>query len=353
MQQQIYLPQKQDLTIKVIAKWQESYDLMIAWWDYYSKLENVESSTWQIDIFESTVDNLKIDFDDTKTWSYNLLTDNFQENNTWTIYIDNTPIITNPQEYAINWVEVNENTNDAVTQNIDSNNDWIFNWTWDTEINLPPIFQDTTPPITNHTLSWELLPNSTWTYIETTTITLNSQDNELWSWIDKIYYAIWTDTGTLIYLPYIEPIIVNWVWNYTLNYYWVDKFGNIETIKTTNFSLVERPETYKGNISWFIYEDLNSNWVKDSTEKTMAWWKICIDINQDSDCQENTEPFNLTNNDWYYEFNWLATGIYKILEIPHQNWIVTNPSIKYYNIQLSNWQKVTNKNFGNLKTKGK
>lgn len=350
---QIYLPQKQDLTVKVIAKWQENYDLMIAWWDYYTKLENVETSTWQIDSFESTVDNIKIDFDDTKTWSYNLLTDNFQENNTWTVYIENTPVIINSQEYDINWTEVNENTNNAVTQNIDTNNDGIFNWTWDIEINLPPVFQDTISPTTNYTLSWELLQNTTWTYIDKVDLTLNSQDNDEWSWVDKIYYAIWTDTWTLIYLPYTESITVNWIWNYTLNYYAIDKFWNIEQTKTINFSLVERPETYQWEISWYVYEDLNNNWVKDSIEKSMAWWKICIDLNNNNDCEESTEPFNLTNNDWYYDFNWLATWNYKILEIPHQNWILTNPTSKYYTIQLSNWQKVTNKDFWNLKTKGK
>lgn len=132
-----------------------------------------------------------------------------------------------------------------------------------------------------------------------------------------------------------------------------NNFWNIEETKSTSSKLIERPETYQWEISWYVYEDLNSNWVKDSLEKTMAWWKICIDINNNWDCEENTEPFNLTNNDWYYDFSWLATWIYKILEIPHQNWIVTNPTSKYFTITLSNWQKVTNKNFGNLKTKAK
>ena len=132
-----------------------------------------------------------------------------------------------------------------------------------------------------------------------------------------------------------------------------NKFWNQEEPKIINFTLVERPETYQWEISWYIYEDLNSNWIKETTEKTMAWWKICIDKNNNNDCEENIEPFILTNNQGYYEFNWLTTWIYKILEIPHQNWILTNPTTKYYTINLSNWQKVTNKNFWNLKTKWK
>jgi len=351
---QIYLPQKQNLTVKVIAKSQENYDLMVAWWDYYTKLEKVSTSTGQIDTFTSTWNELTIDFDDTKTWSYNLLTDNFQENNTWTIYIDQSPIITSLQEYNIDWQKVQDNSNDAVTQSIDTNNDWIFYWTWDVEITLPPVFQDLLAPTTTVSFSWIQTPNQTGSYIETTTITLQAEDNEWWSWVDKIYYSLdntWSTDKT--YLEYTSPIIVNWVNNYTLTYYSVDKFWNKETPKIENFALTEKPETYQWEINWYVYEDTNSNWIKDTWENVMAWWKMCIDKNNNWTCEENIEPFILSNNNWYYEFNWLATWIYKVLEIPHQNWIVMNPSIKYYTIQLSNWQKVANKNFGNLKTKVK
>ena len=62
------------------------------------------------------------------------------------------------------------------------------------------------------------------------------------------------------------------------------------------------------------------------------------------------KPFNVTNNDWYYEFDSLETWTYKILEIPHQNWIVTNNNWYYY-IKLSNWELITDNNFGNYKIK--
>lgn len=134
---QIYLPQKQDLIVKVIAKWEEIYDLMIAWWDYYTKIASVETSTWQIDTFKSLVDNIKIDFDDNKTWDYDLLIDNFQENSTWTIYIDSSISIPNSQEYIIDWQKVKENTNDSVSYKIDTNNDSVY----DTITLLPSIFR--------------------------------------------------------------------------------------------------------------------------------------------------------------------------------------------------------------------
>jgi len=119
-----------------------------------------------------------------------------------------------------------------------------------------------------------------------------------------------------------------------------------------NFTLTERPETYAWNINWYIYDDSNKNSIIDSWEKTMAWCKVYIDLNNNNDCEENIELFNVTNNDWYYEFDSLVTWTYKILEIPHQNWVVTNPTIWYYNVNLLNWQVVTNKIFWNFKIKG-
>lgn len=83
----------------------------------------------------------------------------------------------------------------------------------------------------------------------------------------------------------------------------------------------------------------------------MAWWKVCIDTNNNNDCEENIEPFNVTNNNWYYEFNWLSTWTYNIKLIPHKNWELTNPTSWRYTITLSNWQVITNKNFWAYKTK--
>ena len=116
------------------------------------------------------------------------------------------------------------------------------------------------------------------------------------------------------------------------------------------FTIVQTPPpTNTGHISGYVYEDTNSNWIKDTWEKTMAWWKVCIDTNNNG----TSETFNVTNNQWYFEFNGLQTGSYKILEIPHQNWTIFSPSIWYYQVTLTNWQQVNNKNFWNKNTKKK
>ncbi|MDD2907318.1 MAG: hypothetical protein PHH98_01625 [Candidatus Gracilibacteria bacterium] len=85
----------------------------------------------------------------------------------------------------------------------------------------------------------------------------------------------------------------------------------------------------------------------------MAGWKVCIDKNNNNDCEENIETFNVTNNNGYYEFDGLITGTYIIKLIPHQNWEITNPTSGKYNIILGNGQVKDNNNFGAYKTKGK
>ena len=48
----------------------------------------------------------------------------------------------------------------------------------------------------------------------------------------------------------------------------------------------------KWSISWYVKWDTNAS---------MAGWKICIDTNKNSTCEENKEPFQITDNKWYYK----------------------------------------------------
>ena len=168
---------------------------------------------------------------------------------------------------------------------------------------------------------------------------------------NKTYFTL--DNYYPQYTAYTWPINVNWLWNYTLKYYSVDMFWNKEIEKIKNFSIVAQPETYSWKISWYVYEDTNKNGVKDTWENTMAWWKVCRDVNNNWTCEENNEPFQISNNQGHYEFNWLATGSYKIIEVPHQNWSILSPTVWYYSITLTNGQQVMNQNFGNKNTKKK
>ncbi len=343
---QIYLPQKKDLIVKVIAKDTENYDLMIAWWDYYTKLEWIETNSWQIDTFNITREKIEIDFDNEKTWNYDLLVDDFQNNWTWTVYIWNIKTNQTKEQYTISWTWVLDNNNNAVIYEIDTNDDWNY----DELINLPPIYQDITAPTTTHTFSWTT--NSTGSYIETVKIELNSIDNDWWIWVDSIYYSL--DSTWSIYQKYTNPIIVNEIWNHILNYYSIDKFWNTETLKTVNFQIIKKQQdTNTWKISWYMYFDKNKNNKKDKKEKWLRRFKIYLDLNNDWKHQKKTEPYTRTNKKWYYEFNNLSKWKYivrlwkreynllkrfkKILTLTPKEW--------YHTLNLDIWQELNQINY--------
>lgn len=124
---QIYLPEKIGwLTIKVSWKTDEKYNLMIAGWDYYTKLENIETNTWQVDAFKISREQVQINFDDNKVWTYNLLIDDFQNNWTWSVYKSDLTSTNNLEQFNIDWPKVVNNESNAIKYNMDIDNDWIF-----------------------------------------------------------------------------------------------------------------------------------------------------------------------------------------------------------------------------------
>lgn len=124
---EIYLPENQDnLTIEITWKDSESYDLMVAWWNSYTKIESVETTEWEIDTFNINKSNIKINFDDNKTWEYNILIDNFYNGWTWEITEKNILSDIKPQQYNIDWWKVYNNEFNSITYEIDKNLDWIY-----------------------------------------------------------------------------------------------------------------------------------------------------------------------------------------------------------------------------------
>ena len=65
----------------------------------------------------------------------------------------------------------------------------------------------------------------------------------------------------------------------------------------------------------------------------------------------NKQIFAITDKKWYYEFSNLDAWDYSISIIPHENWTVTQPTTAKRIINLANWQKLQNQNFGNFKIK--
>ena len=141
---QIYLPQKLPwLTIKVSGKTTEPYDLMIAWWDYYTKVAWVTTSTWQLDNYQVTWTGLNIDFDNQKTGNYSLLTDNFQDTLTGTVFLSGITATPSPQQISYDWNKVIQKKSDAILYQVDTNSDWVY----DLSSNYSPV---------------PTSPNSTW-----------------------------------------------------------------------------------------------------------------------------------------------------------------------------------------------
>ncbi|MDD2907813.1 MAG: hypothetical protein PHH98_04175 [Candidatus Gracilibacteria bacterium] len=195
---------------------------MIAGGDYYTLLENIETSSGQIDTFVSTRTNLQVDFDDNKIGKYNLSIDDFYNNATGSIYINNIDIKKEVQQYSINWQNVVNNTNDAVIYQIDSDNDGNY----DKTTQLPPTFQDNIVPTTSINFVGISTTGEANSFIESVSIQLDAQDNERGSGIDNTYYSLDNNSGSLIYLPYTKTIEINGLGEYTLNYYSIDIFGN-------------------------------------------------------------------------------------------------------------------------------
>ncbi|NVP17104.1 hypothetical protein HUU51_00080 [Candidatus Gracilibacteria bacterium] len=236
---QIYLPEKlENLTIEINGKTDENYDLMIAGGDYYTKLEGITTSSGQTDIFNISRENKKIDFDDNKTGTYNILVDDFQNNSTGSIYLHQFEIIKEKQELSIDWNKVINNENDSITYSVDLNNDGIYD-------------------------------------IESTFNSLPKSENET------------------------------------------------------------------GSISGKVFSSPSN-----------AGYKVCIDSNNNSKCEENIEPFIVTDNTGNYKFDNLDKGDYTIIQETRNNWEIIKPLDKKYTIKLNNGQNIVNLNFENSKING-
>jgi hypothetical protein len=114
-----------------------------------------------------------VDFDDAKTGTYDLLMDDFQANGTGTVYLSNIKTFTGTEQYTISWTGVVSGASNAVQYSVDYDSDGIDDLT----LSFPPVYSDITAPTTTHTLSGELVTDTTNTYIDSLTLTLSSVDD--------------------------------------------------------------------------------------------------------------------------------------------------------------------------------
>lgn len=94
---------------------------------------------------------------------------------------------------------------------------------------------DTTPPITTHSLDPPVPDGDNGFYVGNVTITLNATDDM--SGVNTTYYYI--NGGP--WNTYIEPFTVMSTRHYWINYYSIDKAGNNEDIKQVEFIIDKKP----------------------------------------------------------------------------------------------------------------
>ncbi len=152
---QIYIPDitKLDISklkVKVQSTKDEIYNFNITSKDFFAYFQNVETNSWDLDEFKITRENIQIDFDENKTWDYDLLVDNFKDNWTWTVFLSQVKTIDNLHSYYIDWDKVINNKKWAITYHLDIDNNWSLDKNleitrfWD---NASLVFQKAEPEI--------------------------------------------------------------------------------------------------------------------------------------------------------------------------------------------------------------
>lgn len=289
---QIYLPQKISwLTIKVSGKTTEPYDLMIAWWDYYTKVSWVTTSTWQLDTFNITWTGISIDFDNQKTGNYSLLTDNFQPTLTGTIFLSGIVATPVPQNISYDWNKVIQKTTDALLYQIDTNSDGIY----DLSSNYSPV---PTSPNSTWSISWYVKWNTNATMAGWKIILTRQQDDNTSC---KEEEKGWEKRD-----------------NRDIKNKWKNKECRDD----------DKDEKYENN--------RNNQYPDDRKNKDY-----------------NRQIFAITDKKWYYRFTNLSPWNYSVLIEPQKNWSIIKPQNNIYNITLNSWQNIIDLNFESKFLKGK
>jgi O-glycosyl hydrolase/protocatechuate 3,4-dioxygenase beta subunit len=107
-----------------------------------------------------------------------------------------------------------------------------------------------------------------------------------------------------------------------------------------------------GSISGTVFNDVNSDGVKQSSEQSLSGFTVYNDAN-DNNTKDSGELSTTSSSTGAYTFINLAPGAYKIRVIPLSGWAQTWPKNNFgWTIQLAANQGVTGDNFGLISTPG-
>lgn len=123
----------QDLQIQVTGNNQESYNIKIAWKDFYFRTSSMIIEDWETDSFTVSKNILKIDFWSSKLSDYSVLLSNLTNQEEGIVYLDSLKSIDEPQLIEVNWKELRSISN-SVSYSVDMDNDWEY----ELESNISP-----------------------------------------------------------------------------------------------------------------------------------------------------------------------------------------------------------------------
>lgn len=96
--------------------------------------------------------------------------------------------------------------------------------------------------------------------------------------------------------------------------------------------------TVATTVSGTVYEDLNSNGLKDPGENGVSGWSVYLDLDHsgtlNSDAAGTPEPSVVTNVDGDYVINHLIPGTYRVSEVVQSGWTPTTPASQDVDVRL-------------------
>jgi len=106
--------------------------------------------------------------------------------------------------------------------------------------------------------------------------------------------------------------------------------------------------TQKVLITGTVFNDINNDKTKNSTEPGLSGWKIFIDTDGDGVWDSN-ERYTLTDSSGNFAFKTLGAGTYKLRIVQQSGWTRTTPTSGYYTLNLTAGATAAGKLFGEKK----
>ena len=98
-------------------------------------------------------------------------------------------------------------------------------------------------------------------------------------------------------------------------------------------------------VSGSVFNDANSNALRDSGESGLSGWRVYVDANRNG-VLDAGERSVLTNSNGDWSFNALAAGTYQIRIVQQSGWMRTTPTLGYHTVTVTAGGSVTNRRFG-------